>query len=81
MGSKRYRDMELLGLDKDSCKSIIGIKKLEKREFERIYKLTEGNPLVLRLIRSEDISELKKSGKYTADELTLIKYLKTLDKI
>ena len=81
VGSKRYRDLELLGLDKDSCKSVIGIKKLEKREFERIYKLTEGNPLVLRLIRSEDISELKKSGKYTADELTLIKYLKTLDKI
>jgi len=81
LGSKSYRELELSGLDKESCKSILGVKKLEKREFERIHKLTEGNPLALKLIRSEDISELKKSGKYTADELTLIKYLKTLDKI
>jgi nucleoside-triphosphatase THEP1 len=80
-GSKHHKDMELLGLDRDSCKSILGLKKIEKSEFERIYKLTEGNPLALSLIRSEDISNLKKSGKYTADELTLIKYLKTLDKI
>lgn len=79
--SKHHKDMELSGLDKDSCKSMLGLKKIEKREFERIYKLTEGNPLALSLIRSEDISDLKRSGKYTADELTLIKYLKTLDKI
>jgi DNA-binding MarR family transcriptional regulator len=81
VASKSFKSLKLSGLDKDSCKSILGIKKLEKREFERIYKLTEGNPLALKLIREEDISDLKKSGKYTADELTLIRYLKTLDKI
>jgi DNA-binding MarR family transcriptional regulator len=80
-GSKYFKEIMLGGLDKDSCKSILGVRKLEKREFERIYKLTEGNPLALHLIKSEDISDLSKSGRYTADELTLIKYLKTLDKI
>jgi hypothetical protein len=57
------------------------MKKLEKGEFERIFRLTEGNPLALKLIKSEDVRELEKSGKYTPEELTLIKYLKSLDKI
>ncbi|UCF08363.1 MAG: hypothetical protein JSW28_01340, partial [Thermoplasmata archaeon] len=78
--SKPFKEMELKGLDRESCKAILGLKRVEKSEFERIYRLTEGNPLALKLIKSEDISALKKSGKYTADELTLIKYLKTLER-
>jgi DNA-binding MarR family transcriptional regulator len=80
-GSDYFKDLRLEGLDKKSCESILGIKKLKKDEFERIFTLTEGNPKQLMLIRSEEIKELKKSGKYTADELTLIRYLRSLDKI
>lgn len=81
MDSEHFRAMQLGGMDKKSCKALLGLKKLEKDEFERIFRLTEGNPLALKLIKSEDVEELKKSGKYTPDELTLIKYLKSLDKI
>lgn len=81
MDSDQFRGMELTGLDRKSCKAILGFKKLQKDEFERIFKLTEGNPLALKLIKSEDVGELKKSGKYTPDELTLIRYLKSLDKL
>jgi hypothetical protein len=79
--SQNFRELQLNGLDKKSCKTLLGIKKMEKNEFERIFSLTEGNPQALKLIRSEDIGELKKSGKFTPDELTLIKYLKSLDKL
>ena len=81
MDSKHFKSLYLRGLDKKSCKAILGLKRLEKDEFERIFKLTEGNPLALKLIKSEDVGELEKSGKYTKDELTLIRYLKSLDKI
>lgn len=81
ISSNRFKGLELGGLDRKSCETILGIKKLKKDEFERIYTLTEGNPRQLKLIRSEKIDELKKSGKYTADELTLIRYLRSLDKV
>ena len=79
--SMHYKTMQLEGLDKKSCKILLSMKKLEKDEFERIFRLTEGNPLALKLIKTEDVRELEKSGKYTPEELTLIKYLKSLDKI
>jgi hypothetical protein len=81
LDSTYSKEFELKGLDKASCKELLGPKKLKKDEFERIYRLTEGNPLSLKLIKSEDVHDLEKSGKYTPDELTLIKYLKALDKI
>ena len=81
LDSEHFRAMQLGGMDRRSCKALLGLKKLQKDEFERIFRLTEGNPLALKLIKSEDVEELKKSGKYTPDELTLIKYLKSLDKI
>jgi DNA-binding MarR family transcriptional regulator len=80
-GSEHFKELKLKGLDKASCKTLLSQKKLGKDEFERIFKLSEGNPLALKLIRSEDVKELEKSGKYSADELTLIKYLKSIDKI
>lgn len=81
LDSEHFRAMQLGGMDRKSCKALLGLKKLQKDEFERIFRLTEGNPLALKLIKSEDVEELKKSGKYTPDELTLIRYLKSLDKI
>jgi hypothetical protein len=81
LDSEHFRSLELKGLDKKSCKALLGKKKLDSDDFERIFTLTEGNPRALKLIVSEDVSHLKKSGKFTSDELTLIKYLKSLDKI
>jgi hypothetical protein len=81
MDSSQFRSLELKGLDKKDCKTLLGKKKLDSDDFNRIYTLTEGNPRALKLILSEDVSHLKKSGKFTSDELTLIKYLKSLDKI
>ncbi len=80
IGSEHFSELKLKGLDKPSCKALLGQKKLRKDEFERIFKLTEGNPLALKLIKSENVKDLEKSGKYSPDELTLIKYLKSLDK-
>jgi DNA-binding MarR family transcriptional regulator len=81
IGSEHFIELKLKGLDKPSCKAILGQKKLGKDEFERIFKLTEGNPLALKLIKSENVKDLEKSGKYSPDELTLIRYLKSIDKI
>jgi hypothetical protein len=81
IGSDYFKELKLKGLDRASCKTLLGQKKLSKDEFERIFKLTEGNPLAIKLIRSEDVKDLEKSGKYTPDELTMIKYLKSIDKI
>ncbi|UCE36330.1 MAG: ATP-binding protein [Thermoplasmata archaeon] len=81
LDSAQFRTLELKGLDRKSAKSLLGIKKLDLEDFERIFRLTEGNPLALKLIKSEDVSNLKKTGRFTSDELTLIKYLKSLEKL
>ncbi len=79
--SKFVKTIKLKGLDRQSCKTLFGKKKLKKDEFEEIFRLTEGNPMAVKLIKSEDVSHLEKSGKFTKDELMLIKYLKSFDKI
>jgi AAA+ ATPase superfamily predicted ATPase len=81
LDSEHFRSLKLEGLDKKSCKVLLSKKKLDSKDFERIYTLAEGNPRALKLIVSEDVSHLRKTGKFTSDELTLIKYLKSLDKI
>jgi len=74
---KELKDLKLKGLDKESAKQLLG-KRIKGKEFERIYKLTEGNPLYLKLAKTQSLEAPK--GKYTPDELALLKFLKVVEK-
>jgi len=74
---ENVKELKLEGLDKDSSKLLLG-KKIKGREFDRIYKLTEGNPLYLKLASAQPLDIAKE--KFTPDELALLRYLKVRKK-
>jgi DNA-binding MarR family transcriptional regulator len=73
-------EIDLLGLDKKSCEKLLS-KKIDNTEFEKIYRLTEGNPLHMMLIESGKLEELIDTKDYTPEELALLKYMKVIKDI
>ncbi|MCK4443346.1 MAG: ATP-binding protein, partial [Thermoplasmata archaeon] len=73
-------EMDLLGLDKKSCKRLLS-KKMDNSEFNRVYRLTEGNPLHMMLIESGKLEELIDTKDYTPEELALLKYMKVIKEV
>jgi DNA-binding MarR family transcriptional regulator len=70
-------EIDLLGLDKKSCEKLLA-KKMDNSEFEKIYRLTEGNPLHVMLIESGRLEDLIDTKDYTPEELALLKYMKVI---
>ncbi len=73
-------EIDLLGLDKKSCRKLLS-KKMDNAEFDRIYRLTEGNPLHIMLIESGRLEELIDTKDYTPEELALLKYMKVIKEV
>lgn len=73
-------EIDLLGLDKLSCEQLLS-KKIDNTEFDKIYRLTEGNPLHMMLIESGKLEELIDTKDYTPEELALLKYMKVIKDI
>lgn len=71
-------EIDLLGLDKKSCEKLLA-KKMDDSEFEKIYRLTEGNPLHITLIGSGRLEDLIDTKDYTPEELALLKYMKVIN--
>jgi DNA-binding MarR family transcriptional regulator len=70
-------EIDLLGLNKKSCELLLS-KKMDDSEFEKIYRLTEGNPLHIKLIESGKLEDLIDTKDYTPEELALLKYMKVI---
>jgi DNA-binding MarR family transcriptional regulator len=70
-------EIDLLGLNKKSCEKLLS-KKMDDSEFEKIYRLTEGNPLHIMLIESGKLEDLIDTKDYTPEELALLKYMKVI---
>lgn len=52
--SRSVAELELEGLDFESCKQLLNEKNIEKDDYKEIYKFTAGNPLFLEIIESKD---------------------------
>ncbi|UCD92345.1 MAG: hypothetical protein JSV43_09060 [Methanobacteriota archaeon] len=70
-------EMDLLGLDKKSCEQLLS-RKISASEFDKIYRLTEGNPLHVKLMEAGKLEELIDTKDYTSEELALLKYMKII---
>ncbi len=70
-------EIDLLGLDKKSCEKLLN-KKMDDSEFQKVYRLTEGNPLHIMLIESGRLEDLIDTKDYTPEELALLKYMKVI---
>jgi ATP/maltotriose-dependent transcriptional regulator MalT len=57
-------EVQLGGLDMQSCKEMMGSKKISEQDFKKIYSVTSGHPLALELIKSSgritDFSDMMK---------------------
>lgn len=73
-------EIDLMGLDKKSCEKLLS-RKMDSSEFEKIYRLTEGNPLHMMLIESGRLEELIDTKDYTPEELALLKYMKVIKEV
>jgi len=71
-------EVSLKGLDKGSCKKLLS-KEIKKKEFERIFKLTEGHPLSFKLISTKGLKGLAKKKDYTPEELAVIRYMELFE--
>lgn len=66
------KEMHLKGLDEQSSKLLLENPDIDDEAFRRIYLLTKGCPLYLRLIRVGDAEELKRRSRFTNPEIKLL---------
>ncbi len=64
------------GLDEVSAKELLGNADIEAEAFRRVYLMTRGQPLLLRMLRDNDAEGLKKNSVYTAEEVRYLLFLK-----
>jgi ATP/maltotriose-dependent transcriptional regulator MalT len=64
------KEMNLMGLDKKSCRGLLKIRNVEKDLFNKVYEITKGHPLFIQLILSaEDLEDQKDIKRYIYEEI------------
>ena len=74
--SGAVREIRVRGLDEASTKKLLGNADIEAEAFRRVYLMTRGQPLLLRMLRDDDAEGLKKNSVYTAEEIRYLLFLK-----
>jgi DNA-binding PadR family transcriptional regulator len=69
---KLVKELHMKGLDEESSKLLLDNPDIDEEAFRRIYLLTKGCPLYLRLIREGDAEELKRRSRFTTPEIKLL---------
>lgn len=70
------REMHLKGLDEENSWRLLGHPEIDEESFRRVYLLTKGCPLYLKLIREGDAEELKRKSRFTNPEIKLLMFSK-----
>jgi DNA-binding MarR family transcriptional regulator len=74
--SGAVREIRVRGLDEASARRLLGGTETEDEAFRRVYLMTRGQPLLLRMLRDDDAEGLKKNSVYTAEEIRYLLFLK-----
>ncbi|UCE92045.1 MAG: hypothetical protein JSV90_02580 [Methanobacteriota archaeon] len=74
--SGTVREIRVKGLDEDSARRLLGNSEIEAEAFRRVYLMSRGQPLVLRLLRDGDREELKRCSVFTAEEIRYLMFLR-----
>ncbi len=72
------KEMHLKGLDEESSKKMLDNPDIDEDAFRRIYLLTKGCPLYLKLIRDGDEEELKRRSRFTSPEIKLLMFSRSV---
>ncbi len=74
--SRTVQEIRVKGLDEESARRLLGNPNIETEAFRRVYLMSRGQPLVLRLLRDGDREELKRNSVFTAEEIRYLMFLK-----
>jgi DNA-binding Lrp family transcriptional regulator len=73
--SGAVREIRVKGLDETNARRLLGNPDIEAEAFRRIFLMSRGQPLVLRLLRDGDREGLKKNSVFTAEEIRYLMFL------
>jgi DNA-binding MarR family transcriptional regulator len=74
-------EMRIQGLDRESAKMLVNAGGIPLPDFDRVYSITSGHPLVLELINSEEILALVDDSGLSREEALVLRCLKAFDYI
>jgi DNA-binding MarR family transcriptional regulator len=74
--SGTVREIRVRGLDEESARRLLGNPEIEEEAFRRVYLMTRGQPLLLRMLRDGDAEGLKRNSVYTAEEIRYLLFLR-----
>ncbi len=70
------RVLRVKGLDEKSAMRLLGNEKIEKDAFRRIFMMSRGQPMILRMLADGDYEGLKKNTVFTTEEARYLLFLK-----
>jgi len=81
LGTMGPNDLVLGGLDRDSSFELLGTMGMEPEDMERVFAMTQGHPLALKLVNSDEIMALIDTKGLTKEEMWVVRCLKAFDAI
>ena len=70
------QELRIKGLDEGSSKKLLGNDGIEKDALRRIMLMTHGQPMILRMLRENDMGGLRKNTVFTPEEIRYLLFLK-----
>jgi DNA-binding MarR family transcriptional regulator len=68
--------LRVRGLDEDSARKLLGDERIEEDTFRRIFMMTRGQPMALKMLRNGDYAGLKRDTVFTSEEIRYMLFLK-----
>ncbi len=81
LGTLGPNDLILKGLDRGSSLELLGSLGMDPQDMDRVFAMTQGHPLALKLVNSEEILSLIDIKGLTKEELWVVRCLKAFDAI
>lgn len=70
------KELRIKGLEEASAKKLLGNDKIEKDALRRVMLMTHGQPMILKMLRENDLEGLRKDTVFTPEEIRYLLFLK-----
>ena len=81
LGNMSANDLVLKGLDRESAFKMLEKMGMDYEDCDRVFAMTQGHPLALKLVNSEEIKNLIDTKGLTKEEVWVVRCLKAFDAI
>jgi hypothetical protein len=81
LGTLGSNDLVLKGLDRDSAMMLMERMGLDREDGDRVFAMTQGHPLALKLVNSDEIKNLIDTKGLTKEEVWVVRCMKAFDAI